>query len=191
MKKKRALSDSRNPDIQTWTVSVEEDPETGDLILPLPEDLLELQGWQTGDTLTWDQREDGAWQLSKKETEMKTKDGKDRFDLENEIMHVWSIKDHVENIIWKQFDSPCTLQSEDSLHNQLAAVATMLDLHCDKLMDTFCQVFQLNEYATDEMKELRRKIMEGHLAFPAKEQEPEPAVKKSSKKAPAKKAAKK
>lgn len=28
-----------------WTVTVEEDPDTGDLILPLPQDMLNLQGW--------------------------------------------------------------------------------------------------------------------------------------------------
>ena len=34
-----------------YTVRVEEDTETGDLILPLPQELLDNVGWQTGDTL--------------------------------------------------------------------------------------------------------------------------------------------
>jgi hypothetical protein len=38
----------------TWIVSLEEDPETGDLIMPLPEELLKSQGWNIGDTLVWD-----------------------------------------------------------------------------------------------------------------------------------------
>lgn len=48
-----------------WTVSVEEDPETGDLILPLPKDLLDLQGWTEGDTLEWQDNGDGSWTLIK------------------------------------------------------------------------------------------------------------------------------
>ena len=91
---------------------------------------------------------------------------KDRFDLENEIMHVWSLKDMVDNIIWKQLDAPYPVQSEDALANQLLAVSTMIDLHCDKLMDTFCQVFELNEYASEEVKELRRKLMESAENLP-------------------------
>ena len=44
----------------SWTVTIEEDPETGDLILPLPEDMLQLQGWVEGDTLTWVDNKDGS-----------------------------------------------------------------------------------------------------------------------------------
>lgn len=37
-----------------WVVELETDPETGDLIMPLPMELLEQQGWQIGDVLNWD-----------------------------------------------------------------------------------------------------------------------------------------
>jgi hypothetical protein len=50
-----------------WTITVEEDPETGETILPLPEDMLKLQGWKEGDTLTWTDNNDGSWALSKKD----------------------------------------------------------------------------------------------------------------------------
>jgi hypothetical protein len=46
-------------------VTVEEDPETGELILPLPADLLTMQGWIDGDTLEWHDNADGTWSLSK------------------------------------------------------------------------------------------------------------------------------
>ena len=36
-----------------WTVNIEEDPDTGDLLLPFPEDMLASMGWQEGDTLSW------------------------------------------------------------------------------------------------------------------------------------------
>ena len=48
-----------------WIVTVEEDPETGELILPLPEDMLKLQEWVEGDTLEWIDNEDGSWSLQK------------------------------------------------------------------------------------------------------------------------------
>ena len=48
-----------------WTVTVEEDPETGELILPLPQDMLDMQGWKEGDTLEWQDNGDGSWSLKK------------------------------------------------------------------------------------------------------------------------------
>jgi hypothetical protein len=53
----------------SWTLEVEEDPETGDSILKFPEDLLETAGWKEGDTLNWTDLGDGSWQLSKKESQ--------------------------------------------------------------------------------------------------------------------------
>ena len=55
---------------KSWTIEVQEDPETGDGILEFPPDLLEAAGWKEGDTLTWTNRGNGSWSLSKKETEM-------------------------------------------------------------------------------------------------------------------------
>lgn len=51
--------------MNTWTVIVEEDPASGDLILPLPQDLLDLQGWYEGDTLEWIDNKDGSWSIQK------------------------------------------------------------------------------------------------------------------------------
>ena len=39
----------------SWTVTVEEDPKTGELILPIPDDLLVEMGWSEGDTLVWEE----------------------------------------------------------------------------------------------------------------------------------------
>ena len=38
----------------SWCVSLEEDPETGELIMPLPDELLASQGWELGDVLIWE-----------------------------------------------------------------------------------------------------------------------------------------
>ena len=49
----------------TWIVDLEEDPESGDLIMPIPLEALEANGWKIGDTLTWEVGTDGEVTLSK------------------------------------------------------------------------------------------------------------------------------
>ena len=53
----------------TWTAVLEEDLATGELILPLPTDLIEQLGWKEDDTLVWDVRADGSVGLSKQESD--------------------------------------------------------------------------------------------------------------------------
>jgi hypothetical protein len=50
----------------SWTLTIEEDPETGDGILTFPEDMLAQTGWQEGDVLQWKDLGDGSWSLEKK-----------------------------------------------------------------------------------------------------------------------------
>jgi hypothetical protein len=52
-----------------WTITLEEDPETGELILPFPPDFLEQVGWKEGDTLVWKDEGNGAWSMTKKESD--------------------------------------------------------------------------------------------------------------------------
>ena len=47
-----------------WTAFIEED-ENGELVLPLPDGLLELQGWKEDDILEWKDNGDGSWSLTK------------------------------------------------------------------------------------------------------------------------------
>ena len=54
---------------KTWTINLEEDPETGDLILPLNDDILEGTGWKTGDNIEWIDNKDGSWTMKKIETQ--------------------------------------------------------------------------------------------------------------------------
>lgn len=52
----------------TWVITLEEDPDTGDLVMPLPDELLKSQGWNIGDILTWDvDSKTGSVTLSKKD----------------------------------------------------------------------------------------------------------------------------
>ena len=83
---------------------------------------------------------------------------KNRFDLQNAIMNVWAIKDQVQTLRWRMYDHP-ELMSEDEEHNHIMAIEYAIELNCSKLMDTFCQVFELNEHASDEVKELRERLL--------------------------------
>lgn len=49
----------------SYEVITQTDPETGDLILPLPPELLAQMGWQEGDALDWNQDDQGRWVISK------------------------------------------------------------------------------------------------------------------------------
>lgn len=48
-----------------WTIKLEQDPETGDLIMPLTDEMLQQVGWGIGDTLIWEQNSDNSWSLRK------------------------------------------------------------------------------------------------------------------------------
>ncbi len=50
-----------------WTIKLEEDAETGDLILPFTDDILQEAGWKEGDTLEWIDNKNGSWTLKKVE----------------------------------------------------------------------------------------------------------------------------
>jgi hypothetical protein len=51
----------------TYEVITQEDPETGDLLLPLPPELLREMGWVEGDTLDLDVDDLGRWVIQKKQ----------------------------------------------------------------------------------------------------------------------------
>ena len=53
----------------SYIVTIETDPETGDLVLPLPDELLKEAGWKTGDTLDWKDNGDGTFSMTKQKTE--------------------------------------------------------------------------------------------------------------------------
>jgi hypothetical protein len=57
-----ATTNSRN--LKSWTVIVQQDGE--DLILPLPQEMLDEVGWNPGDNLQWVDRGDGTWEIQRK-----------------------------------------------------------------------------------------------------------------------------
>ena len=55
--------------MKKYTVTLEEDPDTGDVILPFPEEMLKEVGWKEGDILNWEDNKDGTFSITKKLTE--------------------------------------------------------------------------------------------------------------------------
>ena len=47
-------------------VTLEQDPETGELIMPIPTELLSQMGWIEGTELFWIDNEDGTYSLKEK-----------------------------------------------------------------------------------------------------------------------------
>lgn len=58
---------------KSWTVTLEEDAETGELILPFNDEMLQELGWKEGDVLEWIDNKDGSWSLVKKNQKKKNK----------------------------------------------------------------------------------------------------------------------
>lgn len=40
---------------ETYTVEIELDPKTGEMILPFPQELIDEMGWNVGDQLIWEE----------------------------------------------------------------------------------------------------------------------------------------
>lgn len=57
---------NNNPD--SYEIITQEDPETGDLIVPIPPMLLKQLGWVEGDTIEFTKDDQGRYVLSKTNT---------------------------------------------------------------------------------------------------------------------------
>ena len=51
----------------SYKIVIEQDPETGELVIPFNPDLLAQVGWDFGDIIEWHDNQNGSWSLTKKE----------------------------------------------------------------------------------------------------------------------------
>lgn len=80
---------------------------------------------------------------------------KDRFDLENEIMRLHTFAEDINDISNFLRDSENVDDKLcDKVTNALNGISSILSLHTDKLMDTMCQCFKLDEYRDRQTSEL-------------------------------------
>jgi hypothetical protein len=82
---------------------------------------------------------------------------KNRFDLENEIMNLYSTVTDLEAVADTIYDSK-KRYTEDEIHTTLRGLANVLDAKIVRLEDVFCQVFELNEYSPEEVKRYRENL---------------------------------
>jgi hypothetical protein len=52
---------------KTYTITLEEDPDTGDLMLPFTDEILNEVGWKEGDTIEWIKNDNESYSLVKKD----------------------------------------------------------------------------------------------------------------------------
>jgi len=71
---------------------------------------------------------------------------KDRLDLENEIMQLHSFVDNIEGAVEYLAESNIDPKVIDNMSNILLGISTMLDFHAEKMFDTMCQCFKIDEY---------------------------------------------
>jgi hypothetical protein len=69
----------------------------------------------------------------------------ERFDLEQEILSVWGVKEDIQRLHWMLLDCPEQL-SEDDMSNMLMALVNLMELRCQVLWDTFCKTYELDHY---------------------------------------------
>jgi hypothetical protein len=79
-------------------------------------------------------------------------------DLETHIHNLWTVKEQVRTLLWRYMDHP-EIMTEDDMANQLIAIEYTLDLYCEKIFDEYKQIAQLDEYATEEAKAYREKLL--------------------------------
>lgn len=75
---------------------------------------------------------------------------KTRFDLEQDILTLTAITQDLDTLLWRIMDSPDGPLTEDDLANILIGLRYTLQLRGDKLWDTFTQVFELDQYRSEE-----------------------------------------
>jgi hypothetical protein len=80
---------------------------------------------------------------------------KDRFDLESEITSLYSSADDLKTVAEMILDSDM-IYNKDRIWNTLWGLAEVMEAKVNKLEDTFCQVYQLNGYAPEEVKKSRK-----------------------------------
>lgn len=80
-----------------------------------------------------------------------------QFKMEEAIMRVWGTSDDLEDFINEYYEGESRM-TEDEVFNVIWGLKEMHDIRVKRLYDVFKRTFQLDEYAPDEIKELREQF---------------------------------
>lgn len=79
---------------------------------------------------------------------------KDRFDLEQDIMTLWTTADDIK-VIWESISDSTMRWSTDDICNVLLGLEQLVQARGDRCFNTFEQVMKLNDYADEDVKAMR------------------------------------
>ena len=82
----------------------------------------------------------------------------DYFDLETVIHQAWQTSEDLDLFIKSYYDGPRPM-TEDQVFNIVFGIKELNDMRMEKLFDTYRKIFELDEYASDEVKAYREKVM--------------------------------
>jgi hypothetical protein len=78
-----------------------------------------------------------------------------KIDLESAIMLAWQTSEDIDLLFKHHGDAPKPM-TEDEVGNALLGIKILHDMRMEKLMDTYCRKFELDQYCTDPEKLVAR-----------------------------------
>lgn len=82
-----------------------------------------------------------------------------KVDLESAIMLMWQASDDLELFLQQYYDGPKEM-TIDEVFGIVDGIRAMHTLRAEKLYDTYCRKFELDQYCTDEAKLAQRYYFE-------------------------------
>ena len=76
---------------------------------------------------------------------------KDYQKLEDAIYKAWQVSEDIDLLFKHYYDAPQPM-TEDELANALIGIKTLSNMRFAELHDTYCRVFELDQYCTDPEK---------------------------------------
>jgi hypothetical protein len=86
----------------------------------------------------------------------------DYFDLETVIHQAWQTSDDLD-LLYKHYSDAPRPMTEDELANAFLGIKMLNDMRMEKLFDMYRRIFELDEYASDEVKAYREKVLSNLL----------------------------
>jgi hypothetical protein len=95
------------------------------------------------------------------------------FDLEQEILRIWGLREDIEIFLQKYMDGPTPL-SEDTVSNYLSSLMHMTELRCSKAFDTYEKYCAARREEKIDILEAAAQIVETEGLEPTASVPPEP-----------------